>query len=272
MDPSSSISMNQGTFVQANGLHMYYETHGTGTPVILLHGGTVNCQMWAPFLNLFSKNYQLITPDSRAHGRTDNPTGAMSYRLMAEDIAQFIQALGLHRPFVGGYSDGGLTALEMAMNYPGLTRGYMIGGIQHTHNEAYFELMRGILGMVSPGVVDFERLIQTNSQLIPDLQEQHDIFKTPGYWKTYLEQMSKQWMIPLTHTPADFAKITDPVLFFCGDRDAANPPEQNLEMYRMVKGSELAVLLNADHWSIAQQFDLVVAMMDNFMKRVTKPV
>ena len=126
---SQSLSTDQGTFIQVNGLRMYYETYGAGTPVILLHGGLDTCRMWAPVIPSFSMHYQVITPDCRAHGRTDNPSGLFSFPLLAEDIARFIEALGLQRPLVAGYSNGGQTALHMAMMYPGLVQGYMVGGV-----------------------------------------------------------------------------------------------------------------------------------------------
>ncbi len=257
-----------GRYARVNGLRMYYEVNGSGTPVILIHAGTETCRMWAPFLGLFSENYQLITPDSRAHGRTDNPSGVFSYRLMAEDMAQFIQALGLQQPFVAGYSDGGQVGLEMAMNYPGLARGYMLGGIYHTLTEPFLQFVQDSLGMVSPVVVDTEHVFQTNPELVQILQERHAVFHTPDYWKTYLTQISTQWLEPLNYPPEEFARIIDPVLFFCGDRDTFCPPEQNLEMFRRVSQAELAVIPNADHFSIANQIDLIVSLMQNTMIRI----
>lgn len=256
-----------GKYVRVNGLHMYYEKNGAGTPVILIHGGAETCRMWDPFLDLFSSDYQLITPDSRAHGRTDNPSGQYRYPLMAEDMAQFIQALELKRPFVAGYSDGGQVALEMAMNYPGLARGYLIGAVYYRLTEAWRDFMQTQLCMVGPGVVDIGRMIKTHPEFVEVLQERHDAFHTPGYWQTFLVQLSTQWMSPLDYTPEDFSRIVDPMLFFCGDRDVFCPPEQNLELYRMVNRADLAVVLDADHFTIANQFHLVVPIMENFMNR-----
>jgi pimeloyl-ACP methyl ester carboxylesterase len=73
------------------------------------------------------------------------------------------------------------------------------------------------------------------------------------------------------HTRADLAKIGDPVLFWCGDRDAFCPPDQSLEMVRMVSRAELAVIPNADHFTMAGQFDVVATVLLNFMKRVIGP-
>jgi len=268
---SPTLKPGQGSFVQANGLHMYVEACGTGIPIILIHGGLETCRMWDLAVPLLAMEYQVITPDSRGHGRTDNPSGRFSYPLMAADMAQLIQALGLDMPFVAGYSDGGQVALEMAMDYPGLARGYLIGGIYNNLTDAWRQVMQDLLGFDAPGVVDFERVAQLNSTFIQVLQERHDTFHQPGYWKTLLTQISTCWLNSPNHSPTDFTKIVEPTLFWCGDRDVFCPPEQNLDMYRMVKGAELAVFPTADHFTIAQQFDGIVTMMQNFIERVTRP-
>jgi pimeloyl-ACP methyl ester carboxylesterase len=270
MDESPS-ARDQGTHVQVNGLRKYYEAHGEGIPLILLHGGLENCQMWAPAIPSLSKSYQVFTPDTRGHGRTDNPSGQFSYPVLAEDMAHFIDALGLQNPLVAGYSDGGETALHMAMLYPSLARGYMVGGVFNTMTAAWRQVMQGLLGFEGPGIVDFERVIRTNAEFILSLEEKHDVFQGPGYWKSLLTQASRAWWEPPVHTRADLAKITDPVLFWCGDRDVFCPPEQSLEMYRMVDKAELAVIPNADHLAIAAQWDVANTILLSFMKRVTGP-
>ncbi len=270
MDQPSSVKIEQGNYVRVNGLHMYYESCGDGIPVILLHGGLETCQMWAPVVSVLSKTFRVITPDSRTHGRTDNPSGCYNYPLKAEDIAQFIQVLDLQKPIVGGYSDGGQTALHMAMAYPGLARGYMIGGIFNTMTAEWRGMMQGPLGFKGSGSVDFERIVQTNPELIQSLQERHDVYHTPGYWKTLLVQVSQCWWDPPVHTEVDFARIIDPALFWCGDRDVLCPPEQSMEMYRMVKGAELAVIPNADHFTMLQQIDIANEVLLNFMKRIIR--
>jgi len=267
MDHSSSLS-DQGTYIQVNGLRMYYETNGAGTPVILLHGGLETCHMWAPVILPFSMSYQVIMPDSRGHGRSDNPSGMFSFPMLAEDIALFIQALGLQKPLVVGYSNGGQTALHMAMTYPGLVRGYMIGGVFNSMTAEWRQVMQFILGFEGPGIVDFERVIRNSPETVQSLQEKHDIFHSPGYWKSLLTQASQAWWDPPKHTQADFAKIKDPVLFWCGDRDVFCPPEQSTEMYRMVNKAELAVISNADHFTMMQQIDIAIMILLKFMKKV----
>ena len=267
----SQSQSNQGVYVQANGLHMYYETYGEGIPIILLHGGLETCQMWAPIIPLLSKSYQVFTPDTRGHGRTDNLSGKFSYSLMAEDITQFIDALGLKDPLMVGYSDGGETVLHMAMAYPGLARGYMIGAIFNSMTVEWRQMMQGFLGLEGSGIVDIERVMQTNADFVQSLEEKHDVYHEPGYWKSLLIQVSQAWWEPPVRSQADFAAITDPILFWCGDRDVFCPPEQTLEMYRMVNKAELAIIPNADHFTMAGQFEIAAMILLNFIKRVIGP-
>jgi pimeloyl-ACP methyl ester carboxylesterase len=267
--PSSS---DQGTFIQVNGLRMYYESYGEGTPVILLHGGLKTSRMWAQVVPALSRNYRVITPDSRGHGRTGSSVEQVSYPLMVEDFIQLIKKLGLNKPFVAGYSDGGQIAKHMAICHPGLATGYMIGGIFHSMTAEWRQLMQGALGFEGPGIVDFERVVQKNPEVVRDLQEKHDIFHEQNYWKTLLIQSSQRWWSPAGLTQVDLAKITDPTLFWCGDRDVFCPPEQSLEMYRMVKGAELAVIPNADHFTMFyHQIDVAIEVLLNFMKRAIGP-
>lgn len=271
MDRSSPLS-DRGTYVQVNGLRMYYESHGEGIPVILLHGGFETCRMWAPVVATLSRKYRVITPDSRGHGRTDASVEPVTYPLMVEDFVQFIQVLGLDRPFVGGYSDGGQIAKHMAINHPGLARGYMIGAIFNSMTVEWRGLMRGMLGFEGPGMVDIERVAQQNPEVVQDLKEKHGNDREHEYWRTLLVQSSQRWWSPAELTNVDFARIKEPTLFWCGDRDVFCPPEQSLEMYRMVQVAELAVIPNADHFTMSAQWDVATEVLSNFMKRVIEPM
>lgn len=267
MNQSPSNS-NTGSHIQVNGVNLYYESYGEGTPLLLLHGGLETCQMWNPVVQVLSKHYQVITPDSRGHGRTASSKEPATFSLMAEDIVQLIKVLELDQPFVAGYSDGGQIAKFMAINYPGLARGYMIGAIFNTITAEWQGMMQMMLGIEGPGKVDTERVAQQNPMIVQDLQAKHGSNREADYWKTLLIQSSQRWWSPVEMTRTDFAKITEPTLFWCGDRDVFCPPEQALEMYRMVTGAELAIIPNADHFSMIQQINIASMILLNFMDRV----
>ena len=153
-----------GHYVEANGLNIYYEEYGSGEPLLLIHGDTLNHNMWEQHIPEFAKHFRVIAPDSRGHGRTKNPGAALSYRLLADDMVALIQALGLVRPLLCGYSGGGQIALEMGMNYPGLVKAYVVGGASHRWSPQYYEVVRG-MGIDGPGAVDFERMERRGSLL-----------------------------------------------------------------------------------------------------------
>src|SRR5438046_9548275 len=96
-----------GRYIQANGLDIYYQEHGPsdGRPLLLIHGGILTSDSWRPYLVSFAEQYRVITPDSRGHGRTGNPSGSsLSSGLLADDINALSHAIGLHRPPLIGYS------------------------------------------------------------------------------------------------------------------------------------------------------------------------
>ena len=232
--------------------------------------GLETCQMWGAVVQALSKHYRVITPDSRGHGRTSSSKEPVTFELMAEDFSQFIQAMGLDKPFVAGYSDGGQVAKHMAIHYPGLARGYMIGAIFNTMTAEWRGMMQAMLGIEGPGKVDTERLAQQNPAMVQDLIAKHGGGdRENDHWKTLLIQSSQRWWSPTELIQADFAKIMDPTLFWTGDRDVFCPPEQSLGMYRMVKGAEVAVIPNADHFTMFyKQIDIAIDVLFNFMKRV----
>ena len=145
----------QRHFVKANGLTMYYQEIGTGDPLILLHGGTATSDSWQGHLPLFVEHFRVIMPDWRGHGKTDNPTGEFSYRMLADDIAAFILALGLTKPLVCGYSDGGQITLDLGMRYPDIAGALGIGGAGYKLTELYFNTIKGY-GFEAPGVVHID--------------------------------------------------------------------------------------------------------------------
>jgi pimeloyl-ACP methyl ester carboxylesterase len=140
--PTLVNSTQQGRYVRANGIDIYYEEYGSGEPLLLIHGGFVNHTMWEQHIPIFAQHFRVITPDSRGHGRTKSPIDTLSYRLFADDMAEFVQALGLRQPLVCGYSDGGQIILEMAMHHPRLAKAYVAGGTDYYFPEAFLRWLK----------------------------------------------------------------------------------------------------------------------------------
>jgi 3-oxoadipate enol-lactonase len=102
-------------FAQINDARLYFEIVGTGKPILLLHSGITDHRMWADQAMEFSKQFQVIMPDFRGYGRSDNPEEPFRH---AQDMYAFILYLGLKRVNIAGCSLGGKTAMEMAITHP----------------------------------------------------------------------------------------------------------------------------------------------------------
>ncbi len=109
-------------YAPVNGLKMYYEIHGTGEPLILLHGGVGGIEMFGPNLPALAKNRQVIAVDFQAHGHTADISRSLRFELMADDIAALMKYLGIEKADVMGNSLGGGIALQTAIRHPELVR------------------------------------------------------------------------------------------------------------------------------------------------------
>src|SRR4051794_30953994 len=111
-------SAGNGQYAEVNGLNLYYETHGSGSPLVLLHGGLGSGEMFGPILGDLTAHHTVILPDLQGHGRTADIERPLDVRLMAGDVAALIDHLGLVKPDVVGYSLGGGVALQLAIHHP----------------------------------------------------------------------------------------------------------------------------------------------------------
>ena len=104
-------------YVAVNGLDMYYEVHGDGAPLLLLHGGASSIpERWIP---LFAPEFRVVAPEQMGHGRTaDRPERPFHYHDMAEDTVELMRQLGIASAVVVGYSDGGVIGLDLAIHHP----------------------------------------------------------------------------------------------------------------------------------------------------------
>src|SRR5919112_1734908 len=255
-----------GTYIEANRLRVYYEVYGEGEPLLLIHAGPATARSWASHLPAFTDHFRVFPPDSRGHGRTDNPTGELDYRVMADDVAALVSVLGLQRPLVLGYSDGGQIALELGIRYPGLARALVLGGTKFRFSRAYLEAVRTLLGITDGEEVQPEKLEREQPDFVAYLREAHRHVYGPEYWKTYAKKIAALWLTPLHYTSEDFATITDPVLLLTGDRDGV-ATEESIELFHLLPNAELAVAPASDHSFIDAKAGLFDALVLDFLVR-----
>jgi pimeloyl-ACP methyl ester carboxylesterase len=250
-----------GNFVQLNDLSMYYQVHGQGEPLLLLHGGTATSDRWAAHIPKLSNHFQVITPDIRGHGKTKNPSDNLSYRLMADDMAALITQLGLEKPLVCGYSDGGQICLELGMHYPGLVKAYVVGAAYYEFSDGLINILRSF-GINENGNIDVEGLEVNAPDFAAYLEQSHEMD-----WKDLMRQLAKMWATPLNYNADDFERIVEPTLLVVGDRDALVPLEQAVAMYRQIPNAEIAVAPNSGHEFVESNSELFTNIVLEFMMR-----
>src|SRR5882762_11052294 len=112
------MNMSNGQYTKVNGINLYYEIHGTGRPMVALHGGLGSTEMFEAVMPQLAAHHQVIVVDLQGHGRTADIDRPIDIRLMADDIAALIDHLRLDRPDLVGDSLGGGVAFQTAAQFP----------------------------------------------------------------------------------------------------------------------------------------------------------
>ena len=150
----TSDAMGAGQYAKVNGINLYFETHGAGRPMILLHGGLASGEMFGPILPTLADHHQVIAVDLQGHGRTADIDRPIELGLLADDIAALIDHLGLDRPDVVGYSFGGGVAFHTAVKYPAKVR-KLVMAAANIRPDAIYADMRVQQGQVNAAAAEF---------------------------------------------------------------------------------------------------------------------
>jgi pimeloyl-ACP methyl ester carboxylesterase len=215
-----------GQYAEVNGINLYYETHGSGRPLILLHGGLGSGEMFGPVLPLLAERHQVIAVDLQGHGRTADIDRPIDVGLMAGDIAALIDHLRLATPDVVGYSLGGGVALHTAAKYPAKVR-RLVAVSANIRPDAIYPEMRAQQGQVSAAAAEFMKdtpMYQLYQRVAPRPEDFPKLLDKIG------ESMSKDF---------DFSEevrgLQVPTLIVAADADMA-PPSHYVEMFKLLGG------------------------------------
>jgi pimeloyl-ACP methyl ester carboxylesterase len=226
--------------VHANGLEIAYETHGSGPPLVMLHGATsIGREDFGPQIPGFSKSFQLILPDARGHGFTQWDAGrGFQYDWLVNDVAALTDALGLDTFHLLGFSMGAMTALQLASAFPDRLRTLVVIGTS-TQREPRASLARRLM---DPRRADIDD---------PDwgvvLARRHDAGQGEGAWRILLPAIAADVAAQPLMSPAQLHAIEAPSLIVCGDRDPFVPVGQAWEIQRQLVDARLFVVPDCGH-------------------------
>jgi pimeloyl-ACP methyl ester carboxylesterase len=254
-----------GHYADVNGIKLYYEVHGTGHPLILLHGGLGATSMFGANLPALAKGRQVIAVDLQGHGRTADIDRPISPQLMAGDIAALIKHLKLDRADIMGYSLGGGVATFTAIRHPELVGKVVIVSTNFKRSGVYPEMLAQ-QAQVGPEAA--EAMKQT-----PMYQLYASIAPRPEDWPRLLQKIGEAMKGDFDYSK-EIARIKAPTMVVAGDADIF-PPSHAVEFFELLGGGKrdggwdgsgrsnarLAILPGITHYTIFNAPALAAAVI-----------
>ena len=205
------MNENSGNYAAVNGLQLYYEIHGEGEPLILLHGGVGAIEMFGEALPLLAEGRRVIAVDLQAHGRTADIDRPMTFEAMADDVAALIERLGLGEADVMGYSLGGGVALRTAIQRPDVVRKLVLVSSPFKRDGWYPEVLAGMEQM---GPAAAEPMKQT-----PMYQLYASVAPRPEDWPVLLTKLGELFVQDYDWSE-EVAAMEVPAMVVVGDADS----------------------------------------------------
>jgi pimeloyl-ACP methyl ester carboxylesterase/uncharacterized protein YndB with AHSA1/START domain len=259
-----SPSVESG-YAPVSGLRVYYEIHGTGQPIVLLHGSLSGIgTSFGEVLPLLAQSRQVIAVEMQAHGRTADIDRPLRIEDLAADAVALLRHLGIDQADFFGYSLGAAVALRAAIDNPAAVRKLVLASVSYTRDGLHPGLLDGIDNLRP------EQLAGT-----PFEQEYLSTAPNPGDWPVLIEKI-KRLDHDLTDVPADEIRaIQAPALLVIGDSDIIRP-EHAVEMFRLLGGgvmgdavglprSRLAILPGTTHVTLPHRAAWLSAMITDFL-------
>ncbi len=249
-------------YIRVNDISMYYEEHGKGQPIILMHGATGSLEQpdnsWSGLAGLFTQKYRAIHIEHRGHGRTNNPRDYLTYELIADDICKMIEEMKISPAHIAGLSDGAIVGLHISMTRPDLLRTLTCVGVNYYNDDLVREANE---------FADVKKIEREEPELAALFAKLHDRNKSAGYWKQLIEQLAINLAKNPTYTADELKKVTTPTLLIAGEHDLWANRQQMVEMRQHMPKSELLIINNAGHMAQFSHPHIVGPVIMDFLER-----
>jgi pimeloyl-ACP methyl ester carboxylesterase len=265
LDSRAAQSPLRSGYVEANGVHYYYEVHGQGEPLLLLHGGLGSIDMFGPLLPALAEGREVIAVDLHGHGRTRLGDRAIDYVDLGDDLAIVLSALGYDQVDVMGYSFGGGAALRIAVQHPTLVRRLVVVSAGFANDGYHPDLlpMQAQVGAAMAEAMKDTPMYRSYAAVAPDVAEfprlldnMGELMRTPFDWADDVRKLAMPVM--LVYGDADMFRLDHIVAFYQllggGLRDAG-------WMREHMSTNRLAILPDLTHYEIFMAPQLVPAVL-----------
>ncbi len=230
------VTSDQG-YVERDGARIWYAIYGSGTPVILLHGGLGHGGNWGYQVPALVRNgYRAVLIDSRGHGRSTRDAQPYSYELMAFDVLAVVDALHLEKASLVGWSDGACIALVLAAKAPARAAGVFFFGCN----------------MDPSGVKPFDATPTLNRCFARHAKDYALLSATPEHFKDFVDAVTLMQQTQPNYSTADLAKISVPVVIVHSEQDEFIKREHAEYLARSIPNAELVVLNGVSHFAPLQ--------------------
>jgi len=241
-----------GEWVDANGVHTYFDVVGDGgDPIVFLHGGIVSGSDYPALRDRLAQRRTVILPDRRGHGRTDEVDGPMSYDLMARDTIAFMEAIGLPRAHVVGHSDGAIIALLVAIARPDLV-----------------ERLVPMSGNTRFDAIDPQALAELRNATDEQFAAFSEQYASGEYWPqrsvAFFGKMRRMFLTEPDIPASDLGRITAPALIMAADRDFVTLADLETQ-FRSIPNAQLAILPGVGHEFPVEVPDLTADLVERFL-------
>ncbi|MBO9566210.1 MAG: alpha/beta hydrolase [Niastella sp.] len=222
-------AQSAGNYATVNGLKMYYEVHGKGFPLVLIHGGgsTIGTT-WGRVLPELAKSHKVIAVEMQAHGHTADIDRPLSFEQDADDIAALLKHLKIDKADIFGFSNGASTTLEVAIRHPQLVNKIIVASTFYKRSGAqpwFFDMMANASFETMPQVYK-DAFLAIN----PDKDALFAMFKRDATRMQNFKDIEEEAI----------RNIKVPTLIISGDKDV-NTLEHAVEMSRQIEYASLAI-------------------------------
>jgi pimeloyl-ACP methyl ester carboxylesterase len=245
----------QGSYAQINGLSMYYKIHGSGSPLVLLHGAFGTAEGWGTVLPTLAETHQVIVVELQGHGHTGDIDRPLSPQQLADDTAALLRQLGIQKADVFGYSMGGGVALALALQHPDLVRKLaVLGSAMGAMRDAYDPEVYKQFKSMTPENFHFPQVKDPYTRVAPD----------PSQWPVLVSKIVQMDDNFHGFDQQQMRSLQAPTLIMLGDRDGVRP-EHAVEMYRLLPNAQLALFPNGDHFLLFSRPTTVLSTLVPFL-------